>query len=83
MFTSIQRRLESRGAFGLIFWSREGLDEGFFMIPRKPGREFDDFLLDLGSVEVVEVVVSIPDISWMGDAFPLVLEVVFPIYAWN
>lgn len=46
------------------------------MIPRKPGREFDDFPLDLGSVEVVSL---IPDISWMRGVFPLVLEEGFPI----
>lgn len=46
------------------------------MIPRKPGKEFDDFPLDLGSVEVVR---SVSDISWMRGVFPLVLEVVFPM----
>ena len=59
-----------------MFWGRRGLDEEFFMIPRKPGREFDDFSLDLDSVEVV---LLISDISWMRGAFPLVLEVAFPI----
>ena len=58
------------------FWGRRGLDEEFFMIPRKPGKEFDDFPFDLGSVEVVP---SISDISWMRGVFPLVLEVIFPI----
>lgn len=65
-FTSIRRRPESsfvhdqsRGAFGLIFWGRRGLDEEFFMIPRKPGREFDDFLLDLDSVKVVPLISDI------------------------
>ena len=46
------------------------------MIPRRPGKEFDDFPLDLGSVEVVPL---ISDISWMRDVLPLVLEVAFPI----
>ena len=58
----------------MIFWGRKDLDEEFFMIPRKPGREFDDF--PLGSVEVVPLV---PDISWMRGVFPLVPEVAFPI----
>jgi hypothetical protein len=65
---------QSRGAFELIFWGRRGLDEEFFMIPRNPGREFDDFPFDLGSVEVV---LLISDISWMRGIFPLVLEVAF------
>lgn len=58
-FTCIRRRPESsfvhdqsRGTFGSIFWSGEGLDEEFFMIPRRPGREFEDDL-DLGSVSFV------------------------------
>jgi len=82
-FTSIRRRPESsfvhdqsRVAFVLISWGRRGLDEEFFMIPRRPGKEFDDFPLDLGSVEVVPL---ISDISWMRDVLPLVLEVAFPI----
>ena len=45
------------------------------MIPRKPGRESDDFPLNLGSVEVVPL---IRDISWMRGVFPLVLERAFP-----
>lgn len=52
------------------------MDEEFFMIPRKPGREFDGFPLFLDSVEVVTL---IPDISWMRGVFPLELEVAFPI----
>jgi len=57
---SIRRRPESslvhdqsRGVFGLMFWGggSETADEEFFMIPRKPGREFEDFVLGLGSVE--------------------------------
>ena len=47
------------------------------MIPRKPGREFDDFPLDLDSVEVVVLLIS--DISWMRGVFPLALEVAFLI----
>lgn len=85
MFTSIRRRPESsfvhdqsRGAFGLIFWGRGGLDVEFFMIPRKPGREFDEFSLDL-DLSSEEVVSLIPDISWMRGDFPLMLEVAFPI----
>ena len=65
-FTSIRRRPESsfvhdqsRRAFGLIFWGGGGLDEAFFMIPRKPGKEFDDFPLDLGSVEVISLISDI------------------------
>lgn len=50
--------------------------EEFFMIPRKPGREFGDFPLDLGSVEVVAL---IPFISWMRGVLPLVPKVNFPI----
>jgi len=80
--TSIRRRPESslvhdqsRGAFELIFLGRRGLDEEFFMIPRKPGREFDDFPFDLGSV----VVPLVSGISWMRGVFPLVIEVAFPI----
>lgn len=46
------------------------------MIPRKPGREFDDFPLDLGSAEVDSL---IPDISWIRGVFPLALGVAFPI----
>ena len=80
-FTSIRRRPESslvhdqsRGAIELIFWGKRGLDEEFFMIPRKPGREFEDFPFDLGSVEVIS------DISWMRGVFPLVVKVVFPMF---
>lgn len=65
-FTSIRRRPESslvhdqsKGAFELIFWGRRGFDAEFFMIPRKPGREFDDFPFDLGSVEVVPLISDI------------------------
>jgi len=46
-------------------------DEEFFMIPRKPGREFGDFPLDLGSVEVVALIPFIVDISWMRGVLPL------------
>lgn len=60
----------------MIFWGRRGLDEEFFMIPRKPGREFEDFPLDFSSVEVVPL---ISDISWMRGVFPLVVEVAFLI----
>lgn len=81
--TSIRRRPESslvhdqsRGVFvfGLMFWGggSETADEEFFMIPRKPGREFEDFVLDLGLVGLVAFVV---DISWMRGAFPLLPEV--------
>lgn len=52
------------------------MDEEFFMIPRKPGREFDEFPFDLGSVEVAPLT---SDISWMRGVFPLVIEVGFPI----
>lgn len=54
-------------------------DEEFFMIPRKPGREFGDFPLDLGSVEVVALIPFIVDISWMRGVLPLVPKVNFPI----
>lgn len=46
------------------------------MIPRKPGREFDDFPLDLGWVEVVPLVSVI---SWMRSVSPSVLEMAFSI----
>jgi hypothetical protein len=63
-----------------MFWSGLGLaDEEFFMIPRKPGREFEDFPLDLGSVEMVSLIPSIVDISWMRGVLPLVPKVDFPI----
>ena len=51
-------------------------DEEFFMIPRKPGREFEDFPLDLGSVDVVPLNALI---SWMRGVLPLVPKVDFPI----
>lgn len=49
------------------------------MIPRKPGREFDDFPLDLDLDSVEVVVLLISDISWMRGVFPLALEVAFLI----
>ena len=84
-FTSIRRRPESsfvhdqsRGVFTLTFWGRRNLDEEFFMIPRKPGRESDDFPLDL-DLGSVEVVLLISDISCMRGVFPLMVEVAFPM----
>lgn len=67
---------QSRGTFGLMFRSGLEMADGkVFMIPRKPGRESEDFRVDLGSVEVVPL---IPFISWMRGVLP-VLKVDFSI----
>jgi len=85
--TSTRRRPESsfvhdqsRGTFGLMFRSGLEMADGrVFMIPRKPGRESEDFPVDLGSVEVVPLIPFIVDISWMRGVLPLVLKVDFSI----
>jgi len=50
----------------MMFWGARGLDmadEEFFMIPRKPGKELEDVLDDLGTVEVVSLIRFALDIS--------------------